>query len=198
MKRRNKVLILVLMLVFFSCDVLDEVQQTVAFTKCKFRLHSVENLKFAGVNIQNKDELSDVGFTGAAKIASSVAQGKFPLDFDLNIQVKNPNSSTASMHRMEWQLYIDNMKMLQGNVDRRISVNGNGGVNTFPLRISTDVKELLNENSKDAVINLIFNLAGVGGRPSNIMVKAKPSIEVGGTMLDYPGYITIRNEFTSN
>ncbi len=178
-----------------SCDVLQQVAEMAAFTKCQFRLSTVENLSLAGVDVQQKKKLSDLTFTDAARVTSAFATGTLPLSLTLNVQVKNPNAAQASMNKLEWILLIDGIEMVSGVNQNRVNVPANGGVATLPLRISVDLNKALSGKSKDAILNFGFNLAGLGNQPTRITLKAKPSIVVGNQTLDYPGYLSVENEF---
>ena len=60
------------------------------------------------------NQLSDLNMFDAAKIASAVGSQQFPLDFTLNIEAKNPNTSTAGMTKIDWILLIDDIEMTRG------------------------------------------------------------------------------------
>jgi len=84
---------------FQSCDIL---QQMVTFTKCEFKMNSLTNTKLVGIDIQNKNSFSDLSFMDAANATKTLLGGELPLSFNLNIETKNPNASTAAMQKMEW------------------------------------------------------------------------------------------------
>jgi len=63
--------------------------------------------------------------------------------------------------------------------------------------MQTDLFQVLSSESADAVINFGLNLGGSGNRPTRMMIKIKPSIYIGKKMIAYPGYIKVRNTFTS-
>jgi hypothetical protein len=167
------------------------------FAKCEFRIESARNMKLAGVNIQEKHSMSELSFTDAAKIAGVLAGGTLPLTFDLNIEVKNPNPGMAAMNKLDWILIIDDIEMTRGILNQRIEIPANT-VTSFPVAMSLDLMKSLNGKSGDALINFALNLAGTGSQPTRIKLKAKPTIMVGTTLIEYPGYITIRQEFGGN
>lgn len=164
------------------------------FAKCEFRIESAKNMRLAGVNIQDKTSISDLSITDIAKIGGAIAGGSLPLTFDLNIQVKNPNPTLAAMNKLEWILIIDDIEMTRGILNQRLEIPPNQVINT-PVSMNLDLMDSLNGKSGDALINFALNLSGTGTRPSRIKLKAKPTIYVGSTPVEYPGYITIRQEF---
>jgi len=193
----NKAKLIILSLVVFlsSCDVLKEVSSMYNFAKCDFRLNTVDNIRLAGVNVQKVRSLSELSIMDAARITTAIATNQMPLDFTLNVEVKNPNTEKAIMNGMEWILLIDEIEMTRGRLDRRIEVMPNNQSTIMPLTLSFDLKRALSGKSADAVTNFGLNLAGNGNKPSRIALKAKPSVVIGTMTFPYPDYITIRTEF---
>lgn len=181
-------------LILPSCSVLRQTSEMKNFAQCDFRLESVRNLKLGGVNFQDKQSVSDISFAELAKIASAIAGGSLPMNFDLNVLARNPNPALAAMNRLDWILMIDDIEMTKGVLTERIEIQPNS-VTTFPVAINFDLMKVLSGKSSEAVINFALNLAGSGGKPTRVKLKAKPSILVGDNLLEYPGYITIRQDF---
>lgn len=182
---------------FNSCDILEQASQVATLTKCEFRLKSVDQMRLAGVNIQQIDQLSDLNFMDAAKITAAATSGNLPLNFTLNVEAKNPNSATAGLSRLDWILLIDDIQMVSGVNEQNVQIAANGGTSVIPLTIGINLKEALKGKSADAIANFGLNLAGAGNKPTRITLKAKPSIMVNGRSIAYPGYLTVENEFTS-
>ncbi|MDY0102562.1 MAG: hypothetical protein RBS07_06450 [Lentimicrobium sp.] len=180
-----------------SCDILEQASQVANLTKCEFRLKSVDQMRLAGVNIQQVDQLSDLNFIDAAKITAAATSGNLPLNFTLNVEAKNPNSAAAGLNRLEWILLIDDIQMVSGVNEQNVQIAANGGTSVIPLTIGVNLKEALKGKSADAIANFGLNLAGAGNKPTRITLKAKPSILVNGRSIAYPGYLTVENEFTS-
>ena len=185
---------LLLVLFISSCSVFEQTSEIAAFTKCQFRIESARNMKLAGVNIQDKDAASDLSITDMAKIGSVLAGGTLPLNFDLNIEVKNPNPTLAAMNKLDWILIIDDIEMTRGVLNQRVEIQPNA-IAAVPVAMSLDLMKSLSGKSGDALINFAMNLAGASDRPTNIKLKAKPTVYIGSTPLQYPGYITIKQEF---
>jgi hypothetical protein len=194
MKKLIYILTILVFSLFNSCSVFQQTSEIAAFTRCEFRIESARNMKLAGINIQDKSSLSDMSFTEMAKIGSAIAGGTLPLTFDLNIQVKNPNPKLAAMNKLDWILIIDDIEMTRGVLNQRVEIPANS-VTSVPVAMNLDLMKSLSGKSGDALINFALNLAGTGSRPTRIKLKAKPTILVGNTPVEYPGYITIKQEF---
>lgn len=197
MKTKKILIFIITILVINSCDILQQVSEIATFSKCEFKLKSIQNISLAGVNMQNIKSFSDIKILDAAKITAAFTGGRLPLEFTLNVDVKNPNSSQASMNKLEWIILIDNIEITRGVSNNRIQIAPNGGVSTFPLHIATDLKKVLSGKSGDTIFNFALNLAGVGNKPTRVTLKAKPTIMVGNIPISYPGYITVNTDFSS-
>ena len=194
MKKAISTALILIIAIFTSCSVLQQTSEIASFAKCEFRIESARNTKLAGVDIQDKHSISDISLMEMAKIGGVLARGTLPLTFDLNVQIKNPNPGLAAMNKLDWILIIDDIEMTRGILNQRIEITANT-VTSFPVAMSLDLMKSLNGKSGDALINFALNLAGTGSRPTRIKLKAKPAIMVGTTPIEYPGYITIRQEF---
>jgi hypothetical protein len=191
-------MLLAITLILSSCEVAKQVQQMGMLAKCEFRLTTVENYNLAGVNIQHIQKLNDLNFIDAARISAAMTGKELPLTFTLNVEARNPNATVASMQRVDWILLIDDIEMASGTNNQQIIIPANQGSVLIPLQISTDLKKSLTGKSGNAILNFAFNLAGAGSAPTRITLKAKPTILIGSFPMSYPGYITVKQEFSSN
>jgi hypothetical protein len=179
-----------------ACDVSRQASQAINLAKCEFRIKDAENIHLAGINIQNVSSLKNLNLGDAAKVMAAMGSSTLPLTLTLNIDAKNPNSSAAGLTRLEWILFIDDIQMTSGVVEKSFTIPPNNGTTTIPVLIGVDLKKVLQGKSLDAIVNFGFNLAGVGNRPTRIKAKLKPSIMIGSHALSYPGYFTVSTDFT--
>ena len=179
---------------FTGCALLEQFRQLSAFTRCEFRLVSVENQTLAGIRIAGKRSPRDFGLRDAARFGTAVAGGALPLAFTLNVEVRNPNAGAAAMNRMAWILLIDDIEMTRGEVEARVEVPPNGTA-PLPLAMEVDLRQVMTGQSLDAMVNLAFNVAGEGTRPTRVSLRVRPSIMVAGQSMDFPDYITVTAEY---
>ena len=181
-----------LVLALSGCRQLRELR---SFSRCEFRLGTVQNPTLAGVNVQNVRSIQDVNLVQAGQITAAYASGSLPLDLTLNVDIRNPNNTPAALNQLEWILLIEGKEIVAGLVNERVSINPNGGVSTLPVRISTDLRKILDNNRQEA-LNAAFGLTGSDGKPSpKVTLKVKPAIMIGKTTLRYPGYINVNTNF---
>jgi hypothetical protein len=188
-------LCITLVAVLASCGVARQLNELKNFAQCDFRLKTMENTTLAGVNVQQVRSITDLNLLQAGKITAAYASGSLPLDFLLNIEVKNPNNSLAAMNGLEWIMLIDGVEMTNGILNERTEIAPNNGITTLPLHIRTDLRKALAGKSAESTVNFGMNLVGAGNRPSRITLKVKPSIMIGNTAVNYPGYLSVNNEF---
>ncbi len=186
---------LLLLLLITSCDVTKQTRTAINLANCEFRLLSAENIVLAGIPIDNYTSLKDLGVADFAMFMGALAQPELPLSLRLNLEVKNPNPAPAGINSLDYIIFIDDIQMLQGSYMNPITVPASSS-SIIPVQLDTDIKKALQGKSLDAILNFGFNLAGVGHVPTRFKVKLKPSILVGGSSLAYPGYITVKTEFT--
>jgi LEA14-like dessication related protein len=177
-----------------SCSFLKEIS---TLAKCEFRMTTLENPRLAGVDVSRIRSYSDIGLADMALLTASIVKGRLPLNFTLNVEAKNPNPAMAAMNRLEYMAYIDDVQIATGSLERRIEIPANGGTAVIPLQLSTDLVEILNKDSRQALVNFGLNLADAGNRPTRVSLKVKPTILIGAVEINYPGYFTVKHDFTS-
>ncbi len=193
---RHSVAFVLLTLTLSGCSVFEQLKQMSTLARCQFRLSAVDNLRVAGVNVQQVRQPSDLSVLQMAQIGTTFMSGRLPLDMVVNVQVKNPNSTPASLNSMDWILLIDDRQTVAGTVDRRLEVPANDGVATLPLNIGLDLREFFDGSSRDELLNLVLNLVGAGNQPTRLKLRVRPSIMVGGSAVQYPGYFDVDSQFS--
>lgn len=194
---KNIFLSIVFISLLSACGIIKQVNESITLSKCNFRLKSIEDTHISGINIQNINSISNLKLTDAAKITNSLVSDYLPLDFTLNIEAKNPNTREAAVNKLEWILFIDNIKLANGISNKKIIIPPNGCTSTIPLKIHTNLKKVFTKKTTNAILNFAFNVAGIGNKPTSVVLKAKPSIIVFNTPLTYPDYINITYKFSS-
>lgn len=185
------VLLLSLLLVLFSCDVAKQTAGSAySFTQCEYKYSSISGLTLGGVNLQNVNSLSSLNPLTAAGLLSAFSGNSLPLQFTLNLNVKNPGTHQAALSGLQYILEIDNVQMTEGAVNQAFSVPA-GGNSVLPVAMSFDLKKAMSGQSADAVKNLAFNFAGLSNTASKVTLKLRPSMMIGGQSIISPVYIPV-------
>ncbi|WP_299455816.1 LEA type 2 family protein [uncultured Microscilla sp.] len=187
-------ILLSLLSVSTSCR---SIRQGKVLSKCEFRLESLQDISLANVRIDKVKSLTDLNLLDAGRITLAFARNSsLPMDLTANIEVKNPNKKTAGLNELRWILYIDDVKMAEGESKQRFEVPAQG-TNILPLKVNLDLKKAMRGKSRSALLKFAFNMAGFGSSASRVKIRAKPSFKVLGGTIRYPGYIKITKEYTS-
>ena len=173
--------------ILFSCDVAKQVTGAYQLTQCKYDYKSISGLTLSGINLQNATSLSSLNPLNLAKLTSAFtsSSGSLPMNFTLNLDVKNSGTQTALLNGMKYILEIDGKEMTNGILNQVLEING-GGQAVLPINMSFDLKQVLSGESLESIKNLAFNFAGIGSATSNVTVKLRPSFNIGGQTVQSP------------
>jgi LEA14-like dessication related protein len=178
----------------YSCSYLKELS---ALKECEFRVGTMENPLLAGVDISKIVTAKDYSINQTSKITRSILQGKLPLSFVLNVEVKNPNKKNASLNKLEYLAFIDDVQIAAGTMEEHVVIPSGGGIANIPLKVETDIFDLLKKEPINTLLNYTLNLSDDGDRPVRVSIKIKPRIQIGNKDRVYPGYLTINQDFSS-
>jgi hypothetical protein len=181
-----------------GCGVTKQAQEAANVARCDFRIISAEKIMMGGVSFQNVRSVRDLNMGDLAMLMAGYASPTFPLSMTLLLQGRNPNPKPAGMNRLEWILFIDDIQMTSGILNKPFLIPPNNGTVNIPVEIALDLKQAMNGKSSEAILNFGLNLAGMGNKPSRFKIKIKPIITVGNTQIDFPGYITVKTEYSGN
>jgi LEA14-like dessication related protein len=183
-----------LILILNGCSILSELT---AFTKCEFRLLSVQDPTLCSVNVSQKRTWSDFSFMEGQSIALQLLQKKLPFDITVNVEAKNPGTTTAAVNSIEWIAFIDDLQVAQGVVSQPVEVPPSGGVGLIPVQVHVDLMNYLEGDNPSSMLNFALNMVGAGDQTSKVTMKIKPSVLAGSQNIQYPGYFNITHEFSS-
>ena len=174
---------------FCGCSAGDMLK-TYNMKKCEYTYKSATNVTISGINVS-----SGISITDGAKIALLLNSPtkSIPLSFLLTLDVKNPNTSEAAFHGMEYKVIIDGMDFTEGSVDEPFSV-APGETKPLSIKIGTDIAKLIEKNSKDAVMNMVKNFIGLGNEKTKVHVDLRPKFLAGTKTVSSP--VAFPVEFT--
>ena len=174
---------------FCGCSAGD-ILKTYNMKKCEYTYKSITNLSISGINVS-----SGISATDGIKIALLLNSPPkaIPLNFLLTLDVKNSNTSEAAFHGMAYKVKIDGMEFTEGSVDEPFSV-APGETKPLSLKIGTDIAQLIEKNSKEAVVNMVKNFIGLGNDKTTVHVELRPKFLAGTKTVTSP--VAFPVEFT--
>ena len=177
-----------------------------ALFNCTFRVENTADFTVAGVQL---DDLGSLSLEQMAQVVAYWAGGDCPVDFTLNIGIRNPNTgsgdtleTTATMVSLAWDLYLDTDSgdgfdttwVVSGETLENLQVPGSGETVILPLGISFDAFTIL-----DGVLDvpqLVTLMLAIGGVDSGLrdsdhlgrlLLHAEPTFETPLGDIEYPG-----------
>lgn len=167
------------------------IQQFTALGQVDFNINRLGDGLLAGIDLNRVHSYNDLNPIDAARLITAVARGEMPLGFTLHLDATNPssNSAAARLVQLDWTLFIDDTETVSGifNDDRLINP---GETADIPISMELDLVRFFGSNARD-IIDLALNLAGAGGNPARVSLRARPTVNTAIGPISYPGYITI-------
>jgi hypothetical protein len=191
-----------ILLMTSSCSVY---QTVVNLSRLQFKLGNVNNFTVSGINISNKKSLQDFNPLELLNLTQSIATGKLPASFTLNVEAKNPNDGTggypktnATLKEFPWRLEVDNVETIAGNIGASVSVPGTGEITNIPLTMNVDLVQYFGNKGLDNLVNLALTLGGQQGSSSQLALFATPTVSSALGDIKYPGELKIVEQSFTN
>ena len=189
-KLKKTLIILFVTMGLASCDVLNQVAQMANLVNCTFDFNSVNQIQMLGVNLSKGMSKTDLNATQLLSLADAIMRKQLPVTFNVNVDVKNPNSIAAAMTKMDYILTLNGKQVVSTTMNNGINVPAKSS-SVVSIPITTDLFQLFSGESADAIVNLAFKLAGASSNPVNVGLKVKPYISINGQQLTYPDFISM-------
>jgi hypothetical protein len=184
---------------FQRCAVTRQISEAKTLGDCKYTIASADNITLAGIDIRQFKSMQDFDLGKSPRLALALLSKDVPLNLRLNLDVTNPTKQQAGINQFEYKVLLSENEVFTGFWDQRIDVQPNGGTTRVPMQLSTNAYRLLTDaKARDAFMNMVENLSGkTGTQPTKLTIKLKPTLGIGNSQIDYPGYITIEKEVTA-
>jgi len=191
--------ILIATLTFQSCNVIKDISSTLSnLSKLQFKLENVSNFRLSGIDLSNKRTISDFSIADGLKLTNAFATKRFPADFVVNLNAKNPNDGSgntqktnATIAKLDYRLILDEVQTINGDIQSPINVPGTGQSVNIPLSMSLDLYEFFGNKGYESVINLALALGGVSGTAAKVKLDIKPTVNTAIGPISYPNRLTI-------
>jgi hypothetical protein len=173
-----------------SCATLQEI---VALRNVDFSLDRVSDLRLAGIDLARIRTYDDLSFSDAGRLVLAVSQKRLDMDFQLHLLAENPadNTTDARLVKLDWTLLIQDQETLTGVFDGDVRLPP-GEPTDVPIAIRMNLVEFF-DGSAQELLELALALAGEGGEPKDIALRATPTINTPLGPMRYPQPITILN-----
>lgn len=166
-------------------------QQIAALRDVDFVVDRVSNLRLAGVDLSAVRSYADLSLADAGRLTLAVQQRSLPMDFRLHLTATNPadNSVDARLVRMDWTLLLQQRETVSGTFAQETLLR-RGQPTDVPIQISLNLVDFFQESARD-LVDLALSLAGQGGTPTEVTLRATPTVDTAIGPIRYPQPITI-------
>lgn len=148
-------------------------------------------LNLAGIPLDGSKSITDFGLLDAAKLKLAYDRNELALNWTLNVDVRNPNPSNAAINSVDWIFLIDNIEVMRGALNQRFAVSANGGTAVMPLSLGINLNKLFSGKSMSWMFDLAGDMSQQNIDSKRIQLKIRPSLNVAGTQIKLPGYMTV-------
>ena len=199
MKKSIALLVVALPLLFSQCGVNKQISQAKTLGDCRYTIASADSIYLAGIDVRQLKKLEDINPARYPRLATGLLTRNVPLDARLNIDITNPTNKVAGINQLEYRILLAGQELFNGFLNQRIEVQPGGGRTRVPVRLNTNAYQLLTDSkTRDAFTQLVQNLSGASGtQPSKLTIRIKPTLDLLGKQVNYPGYITIDQDVTN-
>jgi hypothetical protein len=171
-----------------SCSTLDQLAR---LPDLDFHLDRTSDGRLAGVEIDDVRRVSDLQASDYVLIADAVRRGSLPLRFDLHVGAENPApyNYDLMLERLEWTLLLEDRETVTGILDRNIQIQPSGTTD-IPVPVEIDLLDFFEHGASD-LAQLALRVAGLGGDPTTVRLRARPTVRTPFGSYRFPNEITI-------
>lgn len=197
MKKLALILFLPLLFLLSHCGINKQVEQAKALGKCHFDLVSVDSINLSGININRSEIGQEINLNNLPRLAMGLLSRNIPFHANVALKITNETGQTAAINQFEYKILLRNNEIFNGFVNRKVVVPAGGGQMIVSIYVFANVYKLIaDQQTSQAFGELISNLSGsTKGQKSVVTFKIRPTIDLGGQALNYPGYISFDKEF---
>lgn len=202
--KKNIIAVLILLSVgiLTGCGVGRQVSEAKTFGECKYNIASVDSVYLSGIDVRefkNLRSFSDFDLARYPGLALGLLRKNVPLDLRVNIDITNPTKKRAAINQLEYKVLLGNNEIFNGYLSQLIEVLPGTGSTRVPVKLNANAYQLIsNDQTRDQFVNMILSLTGKSdAKPTKFTVKVRPTLDIAGKQVDYPGYITFEKEITS-
>jgi hypothetical protein len=162
-----------------------------ALRNVDFTFDRVADVSVAGVDVSRLRSYGDLGLADAARLSAAVVEGDVPLTLGVHLTALNPddNSVDARLVQMDWTLLLEGRETVSGVFSEEILLPP-GQPRDVAIPISLNLVEFFEGSARD-LGELALSLAGVGGEPAEVVIRASPTVQTALGPIRYPRPLTL-------
>ena len=176
-----KILKRTLTVILISCTLLFlggcGLAQLINLINCKFSLANISDISWAGINLSNIRNISDLQWSDLQKAVQAIKNKDFRIGCNVNVNAKNETDKPAKLCAYDYDLFLEGSSIAQGSSATRTTIINPHTTTLVHVPLSMDLVSIFKNGDAKNVINLARNLMDYGtGKESNVKVKFTPYI----------------------
>lgn len=179
-----------------GCGIDRQTKELRALEKCEYELVSADSVLLAGTDVGQLIKSGRVDLARLPGVAMGFLSGNVPLSAVLNVRVTNPTNTLAGIRQFAYIIEVEGQELIDGTSDLPVRVPA-GETVTVPVRLQGNMYQMLSNQSilQRVMAYVQATQAGTANEPVNMTIKIKPTVALGNSEINYPGYISIHREF---
>lgn len=178
-----------------SCTLDKQAKALRALEKCRYEFVSADSVFLAGTDVNKLVANGRVDVSQLPGVAMGFLSRDIPLSGVLNVRITNPTNNLAGIRQFAYKVEVEKREVLDGLSDLPIEIPA-GETVVVPVRLRTNVYKFLSDretlNKLLAFVQSARN--GATDEKVNLTFRIKPTVALGNTAINYPGYIDIDKE----
>lgn len=151
--------------------------QLINLINCKFSLANISDISWAGINLSNIKNVSDLQWSDLQKAIQAIKNKDFRIGCNVNVNAKNETEMPAKLCAYDYDLFLEGSSIAQGSSTTRTTMINPHTTTLIHVPLSMDLVSIFKNGDTKNVINLARNLMDYGnGKESNVKVKFTPYI----------------------
>lgn len=172
---------------FAGCASLNPVAQIDALKNYNYQVQSVSDMRVGGRPATELLSANNSSLSALPGLALGLLRKDLALEARVNMQVSNPTNQATSINAFKYLIEIQGKPFFEGTVNQMIRL-ATGESTVVPLTFKANLFGVTDEGTGiERVLSDVFTREGNGA----VVLKIKPSINIGGSSVYYPGYITV-------
>jgi len=191
------ILICLTVMTVVGCGVNKQAQQIKALESCKYKIVSADNLSVAGADVKKLLNNQEINLASLPGLAFGLLRRDVPFHARLNMEINNPSGNLAAINQFEYKVLINKQELATGFVNQQVSIPAGQSV-VVPVDLNVNIYQFIsNAKVMSEISDFVRGSANGQERKGLVTLKIRPSIMVGGTLIKYPGFISIDKEVSS-
>ena len=141
---------------------------------CEYSFQGISEVLIAGEKIEDLKSNKKSGLMGSAVIGKFLFMKEVPMNFNVQIKIKNPNKKVAALDKIEWTAYLKEKEFLSGVYNQHFEVKP-GETAVLSVPVSFDIKKQLS-GENGAVLQSFGMGYLLNGKIQGISIKVRPFI----------------------